>query len=90
MCAFFQICVDVCILTQFWIYRNAKPDQLSKVKEDNIVVLDTTSTTIAEADKERTCKLNSSYSIVSTKSGTSSPQVDGTMVEEEDDKEHAC
>lgn len=40
-CAFFQICIDLCILSQFWVYRFAKPAIIAvKIKDNDAIVFE--------------------------------------------------
>ena len=76
MCAFFQICMDVCILSQFWVYRDRTPAERPKAKNSSE---DQTEESEAKEVKPR----DSIYSVLSTKSGSSSPYVERSRDEEE-------
>ncbi|CDW77367.1 UNKNOWN [Stylonychia lemnae] len=71
-CAFFQICTDICILSQFWFYRhNNKNSSGNDVNNQS-------------TDKKGKSK---SYSVISSRSGQSSPNLD-LVIDEESDKHH--
>eukprot|EP00347_Sterkiella_histriomuscorum_P019285 403342230 len=97
-CAFFQICTDICILSQFWLYRNNKSETQNKSSAVGQNIPSVESATI-EIDQQSSDdnhtngnghsgnhKANSSnYSVISTKSGQSSPGLDQTADEEDPD-----
>lgn len=86
ICATFQICTDISILSQFWIYRNAKQSTSVQDKfkvKDLLPPIDSQSS--QSSSEENTKETNNSsqaqklslntsvYSVISTKSGQSSP-----------------